>query len=53
LVIAFWWGAGYPLKWVLQVGTLNYIYKFGMAILLLPLLYVAHNMIDRYLKKEA
>ncbi|MFZ9756099.1 MAG: queuosine precursor transporter, partial [Bacteroidia bacterium] len=27
LVIAFWWGAGFPLKWVLQVGTLNYFYK--------------------------
>ncbi len=53
LVIAFWWGAGYPLKWVIQVGSLNYVYKVGMALLLLPLLYGAHRLIDRYLAKDA
>jgi uncharacterized integral membrane protein (TIGR00697 family) len=51
LVIAFWLGAGFPLKWVLQVGTLNYFYKVGMAVVLLPLLYLAHSWIDRYLGK--
>lgn len=49
LVIAFYVGGKYDLLWVLQVGTLNYIYKIGMAILLLPVLYGVHNMIDKYL----
>ena len=51
LVIAFYIGGNYSLTWVLQVGTINYIYKLGMAILLLPLLYVIHNLIDKYLGK--
>jgi uncharacterized integral membrane protein (TIGR00697 family) len=51
LVIAFYIGGNYSLTWVLQVGTINYIYKLGMAIILLPLLYVIHNVIDKYLGK--
>jgi uncharacterized integral membrane protein (TIGR00697 family) len=53
LVIAFYIGGNYSLTWVLQVGTINYIYKLGMAIVLLPLLYVIHNLIDKYLGKKA
>lgn len=49
LVIAFYFGGKYDLIWVLQVGTINYIYKLGMAIVLLPLLYGVHSVIDRYL----
>ncbi len=49
LIIAFYFGGNYSLSWVLQVGTINYIYKLGMAILLLPLLYVIHYVIDKYL----
>jgi len=49
LVIAFYLGGKYDLIWVLQVGTINYIYKLGMAICLLPLLYGVHGVIDRYL----
>jgi uncharacterized integral membrane protein (TIGR00697 family) len=49
LVIAFYLGGKYDLIWVLQVGTLNYIYKLFMAIVLLPLLYFVHGIIDRYL----
>jgi len=52
LVIAFYIGGNYSLTWVLQVGTINYIYKLGMALLLLPLLYFIHNIIDRYLGKS-
>jgi uncharacterized integral membrane protein (TIGR00697 family) len=51
LVIAFYIGGNYSLTWILQVGTINYIYKLGMAIILLPLLYVIHNVIDKYLGK--
>lgn len=49
LVIAFYVGGKYDLIWVLQVGTLNYVYKLFMAIVLLPLLYLIHGYIDRYL----
>ncbi len=53
LYIAFVLG---PQQWeiprFLAVGTVNYSYKFSMAILLIPLLYLAHYLIDKYLGKE-
>ena len=49
LVIAFYLGGNYDLLWVIQVGTLNYLYKLGMAVVLLPVLYGVHVQIDRYL----
>jgi len=49
LVVAFYLGGNYSLKWVLQVGTINYLYKLAMAIILLPLLYFLHHVIDNYL----
>lgn len=50
LYIAFALGPQHwPLSLVLAVGTVNYCYKVGMAILLLPLLYLVHYVIERYL----
>lgn len=49
LLIAFWWGADWDLTRVLAIGTVNYFYKSGMAILLTPLIYVGHYFIDTYL----
>lgn len=37
---------------LISVGTINYIYKFTVAIALTPLIYLAHNLIDKYLGKE-
>jgi uncharacterized PurR-regulated membrane protein YhhQ (DUF165 family) len=37
---------------VLAVGLVNYIYKFVVAVILTPLLYVAHYLIDNYLGEE-
>jgi formate-dependent nitrite reductase membrane component NrfD len=37
---------------VIAVGIINYIYKFSAAIILSPLLYVAHFFIELYLGKE-
>lgn len=52
LYVAFVLG---PQQWeiplFLAVGTVNYAYKVGMAILLIPLLYIAHFIIDGYLGK--
>ncbi len=43
-------------KWsiaqVCAVGIMNYIYKFTIAIVLTPLLYIAHSIIDNYLGRE-
>jgi uncharacterized integral membrane protein (TIGR00697 family) len=43
-----------PWSWnqLLAVGTVQYAYKFMMAILLTPLIYLAHHLIDRYLGEE-
>ncbi len=56
LFIAFYIGPEPELKWsmvrVFSTGTVNYLYKVGMAILLTPMLYLIHYLIDQYLGKE-
>ena len=52
LFIAFYIGAGWDLKLVLVIGIVNYIYKFFIAVLITPLLYLLHSLIDRYLGKD-
>jgi len=52
LFIAFYIGAGWDLSLVLAIGVVNYLYKFSAAILLTPLIYLAHWAIDRYLGEE-
>jgi len=52
LFIAFYIGADWSLKTVLAIGVVNYIYKFFIAILLTPLIYLAHGIIDKYLGEE-
>ena len=46
-----------PQKWsialFLAIGTLNYAYKFFMAVAMTPVIYLAHALIDRYLGDEA
>lgn len=52
LFIAFYIGADWGLSLVLAIGVVNYIYKFSMALLLTPVIYGAHALIDRYLGHE-
>jgi hypothetical protein len=52
LFIAFYIGAGWELSLVLAIGVVNYIYKFCIAVVLTPLLYLLHSLIDLYLGKE-
>lgn len=52
LFIAFYIGQGWTLSLVLAVCTVNYIYKFLMAILLTPIIYLVHEGIERYLGVE-
>ena len=53
LGVAFYLLGDWSLSQVISVGIINYIYKFAIAIILTPLLYVAHNLIDRYLGYDA
>jgi uncharacterized integral membrane protein (TIGR00697 family) len=49
--IAFYVFGNWDLKQVFSVGSINYLYKGMIAILLTPVLYIAHYFIDRYLGK--
>ena len=53
LFIAFYLGAGWDIILVLAIGIVNYMYKFVVAVVLTPVLYVIHYFIDLYLGKEA
>jgi queuosine precursor transporter len=52
LGIAFYIFGNWSWAQVVSVGIINYIYKFGVAILLTPLIYLGRSMIDNYLGKE-
>ena len=52
LFIAFYIGAGWSLAQVLAIGTVNYIYKFCVAIGMTPIIYLIHGWIDRFLGHE-
>jgi uncharacterized integral membrane protein (TIGR00697 family) len=54
LYVAFVLGPQHwPLDRFLAVGTVNYAYKFLAAILMTPVIYLAHGLIDRYLAEDA
>lgn len=42
-------GDAWTLKQILVTGTGNYIYKFAVAVLLTPVIYFVHGIIERYL----
>ncbi len=52
LYIAFYVFGPWTMADVIKVGINNYIYKFIVAIILTPLLYLAHYWIDNYLGKK-
>ncbi|HHP7242816.1 MAG TPA: queuosine precursor transporter [Cyclobacteriaceae bacterium] len=52
LFIAFYFWGNWSLSQVTAVGIINYIYKFSVAILLTPLIYLGHYLIELYLGKE-
>ncbi|TFV97535.1 VUT family protein [Algoriphagus kandeliae] len=52
LGIAFYLFGNWSISQVIAVGIINYVYKFIVAVVLTPLLYVGHGMIDKYLGKE-
>ncbi|SKB41861.1 queuosine precursor transporter [Daejeonella lutea] len=54
IFIAFYINPQYSWSWqmVAAIGLVNYTYKFLVAILMTPLLYIIHSIIDRYLGKD-
>lgn len=46
-------GENWPLSLFLAVGTINYCYKFLVAVLLTPVIYLVHHLIDKYLGQAA
>ncbi len=52
--IAFYLNPAYDWTWqtVLAICLVGYIYKFTVAVLLTPLLYIIHKIVDSYLGKE-
>lgn len=52
LTIAFKLGSNWSWGQVVAIALLNYTYKFSMAIILTPLIYLAENRIEKYLGKE-
>jgi queuosine precursor transporter len=52
LFIAFKIGNNWPVAQVVAIGLVNYAYKFVMAILLTPVIYVAEKGIENYVGKE-
>ena len=60
LMIAFYFypklvpgqGSPWPFNQIIAICIVNYIYKFSMAILLTPVIYLVHNGIEKYLGHE-
>ncbi|MHC1776108.1 MAG: queuosine precursor transporter [Lentimicrobium sp.] len=52
LFIAFFLLGNWSMQQVLQVGLVQYTYKVSLAILLTPLIYLAHWIIDGYLGRK-
>ncbi len=52
IFVAFYLFGNWDFKQILAVGSVNYIYKFAVALLITPLIYLLHYLIDRYLGSE-
>lgn len=52
LFIAFKLGRGWTYQRVLAVGLVNYTYKFAMALILTPLIYIIRYRIEAYFGKQ-
>lgn len=52
LFIAFYLLGNWSIDRIFSVGTFQYLYKIAFAILLTPLIYLAHHYIDKYLGRD-
>jgi queuosine precursor transporter len=51
LFVAFYWLGNWSFDQVIKVGVVQYFYKVGLAIILTPLIYLMHFVIDKYIGK--
>lgn len=51
-IIAFYIGADWSLPLVIAISLVSYCYKFIVAIIMTPVIYLAHFFIDRYLGED-
>jgi queuosine precursor transporter len=52
LTIAFYFLGNWSLEQVFKVGIVQYFYKVFLAVVLTPVIYLVHAIIDRYLGRE-
>ncbi len=52
LYIAFGIGSDWSMAKIIAIGSVNYTYKFAIAVALTPMLYLIHYIIDAYLGKD-
>jgi queuosine precursor transporter len=50
LFVAFYWLGNWSFDQVLKVGVVQYIYKVSLAIILTPVIYLMHGVIDAYME---
>jgi hypothetical protein len=51
--IAFWLPGKWTTKVYIEASLTGYVFKLGIAVLLTPIIYLAHKWIDKYLGDEA
>lgn len=52
IIIAFKVGAGWTWAQVIAIALVGYSYKFVIAIVITPLIYLVHHWIEKYLGAE-
>lgn len=52
LIIAFKIGNNWSWSQVIAIACMNYVYKFSMAVILTPVIYLAENRIENYLGRD-
>ncbi len=52
LFVAFFLLGNWTLEQVVQVGVVQYLYKISLAVILTPLIYLIHYLIDSYLGRQ-
>jgi len=52
LFIAFYLLGNWSFNQVIAVGLIQYLYKIILAVILTPVIYLVHYLVDRYLGRE-
>jgi queuosine precursor transporter len=52
IFIAFYFGSNWSVVKCLAISTNNYLYKFAIALLMTPVVYLMHFLIEKYLGKD-